>query len=393
MTKRATLAICFTAVLILAGLIFVSPGLLSAALALGAVLVLSGAAALLCKGAECAAYTPETVYRLDEISVRVKIKGFCLFPAVIYIVSDEPDNPAGSKNKKKMKNRRRRVYEHMGGRINAEVDVFSDCKHIGQYMWSGAEVYAGDVFGFFRVKIRRADDIKRRLFVLPKPHDVSLDDASAFGNAQVNVTEMTPHDSGTFADTREYFPGDPLRSVHWKQSVRTGKLHVMKYEDSSEHDAVIFIDTYCGHGDTPEYKDAVCEAAVSIAEHYITSGKSVGVYCSDIEGSADISNEVEVFELCMMLTKTVFYKSESDFGDAAKVGLAAKGTGKLYFFSNRIGGSVFSEVSSYLKNIPFVCFVPFYGEDIAKGELCDGISVYSLDLYENTSSGEWGEWH
>lgn len=389
MTKRATVAICLTVLLIPAGLIFISPGLLSAALALGAVLILSGAAALLCKGAECAVYTPETVYRSDEISVRVKIKGFCLFPAVIYIVLDEPDNPSANK---KMKNRRRKVYEHTGGRINAEVDASAGCKHSGRYMWLGAEVYAGDVFGFFRVKIRR-DDGKRQLLVLPKPHEVSLDDTAAFGNAQVNVTEMTPHDCGTFADTREYYPGDPLRSVHWKQSVRTGKLHVMKYEDSSEHDAVIFIDTYCGFGDVRAYKDAVCEAAVSIAASYISSCKSVGVYCSDIEGSADISNETEVFELCMMLAKTGFYKSESDFGDAAQVGLAAKGTGKLYFFSDRIGGSVFSELSSCLKNLPFVCFVPFYGKNIAKDELGDGISVYSLDLYENTPGGEWGEWH
>jgi uncharacterized protein (DUF58 family) len=92
-----------------------------------------------------------------------------------------------------------------------------------------------------------------------------------------------PGEGSEFASIRPFAPGDRLRRLQWRVSLRTGTLHVtstVAEEDSSVLlvvDSGVEIGESAGLGGSESSLDIAVRAAGAVAEHYLRKGDRVGL--------------------------------------------------------------------------------------------------------------------
>ena len=131
-----------------------------------------------------------------------------------------------------------------------------------------------DVFGLWHIKLP-ASFYKGAQVVAVLPRDSSaalgqLDDNSLSGEASGGRGEPEPY---SIAGIRRFYPGDPLKRVHWKLSARAGELLVKEFDVVHLPSVLVFLDL-SPHGLEGEYaaalEDCMCRnaaAACSAALH------------------------------------------------------------------------------------------------------------------------------
>lgn len=67
---------------------------------------------------------------------------------------------------------------------------------------------------------------------------------------------------------RDYYPGDPIRSIHWKSFAKTNKPIVKEYQDEFFIRYGLILDTYLGNK-----SELIFEDAVSIAASFMSAQK------------------------------------------------------------------------------------------------------------------------
>lgn len=140
-------------------------------------------------------------------------------------------------------------------------------RHVGQFKAGVRRVEISDIFGLFCFCKKSALDDSA--LVLPRPFEI---DKPRFcigdeGNAALSRTQ---EDNTSPEDTRTYLPGDALKRVHWKLSMRKQELLVRKYETPAPPDTLILMDCAAPEGDLSveqrsAVRDALCETAVAVA--------------------------------------------------------------------------------------------------------------------------------
>jgi len=135
---------------------------------------------------------------------------------------------------------------------------------------------AGDVFGlmFRQASRERALElvVYPRLFpVMPLPWQAG----ELFGSLR---TKGLIEDPVHLMGTREYQPGRPARSIHWKASVRLNRLQEKVFEPSKRAKLFLSLDVRGFHetGDAEAFERSL-EAAASLAVRLIRDGVSVGM--------------------------------------------------------------------------------------------------------------------
>ncbi|MBP5269501.1 MAG: DUF58 domain-containing protein [Clostridia bacterium] len=100
------------------------------------------------------------------------------------------------------------------------------------------------VYDFFRIiRVRSDIGLYERVYVLPRRLNLKEDESRTVSDSSKR-TSKTPnsYEKIEISDIREYRPGDPLKSVHWKLSSKTEELIVRDYNTGSVDRAVIFAD-------------------------------------------------------------------------------------------------------------------------------------------------------
>lgn len=71
----------------------------------------------------------------------------------------------------------------------------------------------------------------------------------------------------TFADFREYQPGDDIRSIHWRATARTGRVYVKDYEEERQSTFLIVLDVSRStwFSGTDSVRQKLCEFAALLA--------------------------------------------------------------------------------------------------------------------------------
>jgi uncharacterized protein (DUF58 family) len=79
-------------------------------------------------------------------------------------------------------------------------------------------------------------------------------------------------------DIREFVPGDRIRHVNWRASLRFGRLFVTQYQQERNADVILMLDTLVEAGAPPETTlDASVRAAASLAGAYLARKDRVGL--------------------------------------------------------------------------------------------------------------------
>jgi len=160
------------------------------------------------------------------------------------------------------------------------------CQRRGQYSLGILNAKITDPLGFF--PRYRGFGEPQKILVYPRIVDLPFFQVlprqePAMGLRRWLSSEVGPN----AARVREYTSGDSLRHIHWHTTAHTGVLMVRDYDPDRSHYAFksiwIVLDMHrasqSGEGDetTEEYGIVV---AASLAEKYLSSGKSVGLIAS-----------------------------------------------------------------------------------------------------------------
>ena len=108
----------------------------------------------------------------------------------------------------------------------------------------------------------------------PVPHPIGL-----VGTHQAR----RPGEGSEFSSIRPFAPGDRLRRVQWRVSLRTGALHVTTAVAEEDSSVLLIVDSGVevgvsgGVGGTATSLDVAVRAAGAVAEHYLHRGDRVGL--------------------------------------------------------------------------------------------------------------------
>jgi len=120
-----------------------------------------------------------------------------------------------------------------------------------------------------------------RLQIYPRPELLQslvapLDTQLAAGDLVARVRA----DGLEFADTREFVPGDRLRSVNWRASARHGELIVNERHPDRNADVVLFLDSFAEARSSDEGDgtlERAVRAAATLAGRYLARRDRVGL--------------------------------------------------------------------------------------------------------------------
>ena len=98
---------------------------------------------------------------------------------------------------------------------------------------------------------------------LPKRLAVALPPATSHRVLQPGGISQAQHvgDAEEFRSLRDYRPGDPLRSIHWRSFARTGKPMVREFQEEFFSRHALVLDTVASYPFAPDFETAVSIAA------------------------------------------------------------------------------------------------------------------------------------
>jgi len=150
------------------------------------------------------------------------------------------------------------------------------CPHRGSYAVGVTHLTATDIFGLVTIS-RKARGQMARVEVRPR---ISQEEPMALQSVETgaeHISRMT-EDTASPSGVRDWVPGDALKKVHWKLTMRRRELVVRTYEESARPDTLILVDlTPLGalRSHAMSTEDAICEAAASAATAQLKAGYPV----------------------------------------------------------------------------------------------------------------------
>jgi uncharacterized protein (DUF58 family) len=123
-----------------------------------------------------------------------------------------------------------------------------------------------------------------RLRVYPTTEEFEADDAMPRAAGLVGAhRSRRPGEGGELAGVRMFAPGDRLRRIDWRVSLRTGELHVAATLSDRDAEVVLLLDVLHEAGRSGglygarSVMDTTVRAAAGIAEHYLKRGDRVAL--------------------------------------------------------------------------------------------------------------------
>ncbi len=163
-------------------------------------------------------------------------------------------------------------------------------------------------FGFF-VKTRDVP-IQIHSIVLPKIEDVEL--PPAFGDSIEGEHNVQTSGDELFS-IREFHPGDPVKSIHWKSTARTGVLKVKEFLSGGKRSYNIFLNLYDADTDQRTSQEKIekrISEAASLVYHLIKRGDEAALKTPDYQSASD-NSEAHLEELLRRLALIGYEKSAS----------------------------------------------------------------------------------
>ncbi len=199
------------------------------------------------------------VQRGEDVTLEIVVKhrGFLPIAPITIILSAAPGEPPIA------------TRLPFSGRKSQRLAYRFTTAHVGVFSPGVLSYQVEDVFGFFARKLL-PDSPPLDLMVLPLPFEVEPLLFSP-GDTGLESLARAREDPTTPSDVRTYQPGDPLKKIHWKLSMRKRELMVRRFEEPALPDALVLLDCappYLQDMLKPQAKaflqDALCETAASV---------------------------------------------------------------------------------------------------------------------------------
>lgn len=158
------------------------------------------------------------------------------------------------------------------------------CVRRGCYDLETVTMSCGDLFGFSQTV--RTERVDARLLVYPRPAALAELPLPWRGwQGDYAVKRWTVEDPFLMTGVREYRRGDPLRSVHWKATARTGELHVREQGYTADHRIMVLLNVAVTEDMWGEVTDeALVEwgirCTLTLVERGLSAGMPMGFGCN-----------------------------------------------------------------------------------------------------------------
>ncbi len=131
-----------------------------------------------------------------------------------------------------------------------------------------------------------------RTMCYPRPADLDLsvsDDVVGSVNTEGLIQNRKGSDPSETFDTREYVPGDDIRTIHWKLSSKTEDFIVRESSEPSHYDVVLLPDMGLTQGEGNAISISELNSAVAITEELAEELIAQGIsFCIAIPGKRGI---------------------------------------------------------------------------------------------------------
>lgn len=228
--------------------------------ALIAVTVLGGLASVIWASATLsvdAEMAEQTVYRGDHTSLTLKVRhnGWIPIAPVLLEISSMSSG----------KEKEIRLKDLPGRNQILRMPIYA--AHVGVYTAGVRSCTVEDLMGFFRKTIRPGKT-EYELTVLPQTFQTEPL-VMAPGDPGSDAVSRATEDLNSPSDVRAYQPGDAMKKIHWKLSMRKGELIVRKFDEPLMQDVLILMDCSrppsWGHPQAEaDIRDALLETAASL---------------------------------------------------------------------------------------------------------------------------------
>lgn len=167
------------------------------------------------------------------------------------------------------------------------------CNRRGYFQVGPTVMETGDMMGMYRRY--RVGTQPQYITVLPNIVPLtSYEIGSRRPIGEIRMRDNIMDDPTRLRGIRQWQPGDPMRSVHWAATARTGSLHSKIYEPSSIVGATLILDLH--ESTTPSIhepvrSDLAITAAASIANSLHDSNEPVGLATNGRDAADRIRSE------------------------------------------------------------------------------------------------------
>ena len=172
----------------------------------------------------------ETVHRGDNVSLALRVRHRGWIPIAPVLL--ELSTLAGDK-------RREIRLKNLPGRTQTlRMPLYAE--HVGVFSSGIRSCTVEDLLGIFQRKINPSDT-EYTLTVLPLTFETEPL-VMAPGDPGSEIMARATEDLNAPSDTRTYQPGDAMKKIHWKLSLRKGELMVRKFDEPVLQETLILMD-------------------------------------------------------------------------------------------------------------------------------------------------------
>lgn len=206
--------------------------------------------------------TDTAVQRGEDVSLEIGVKYRGLIPIAPLTaeIAAGPDRPAQTIKLEGMPGREQRLTLNF------------HAAHVGVTSPGVKKLVISDLLGMFTVeKLPKVQG--GELIVLPLPFDVG-ELTYAAGDSGTESMARASEDITSPADVRTYQPGDAMKKIHWKLSMRKQELMVRRFEAPVMPDALVLLDCSrpprtANENTQLDLRDALLETAASVIQQNI----------------------------------------------------------------------------------------------------------------------------
>lgn len=128
-----------------------------------------------------------------------------------------------------------------------KISLSYPCPHCGEYAVGLVGLQVTDLFGLFRIRIRRRTRLAGSLLqqvVLPRVNDQQnvLLPGLLLAEQSDEPSPRVSSEVDAIANLREMQSGDSFKRIHWKVSARLGEWIVKEFEDPLQHEIIVIVD-------------------------------------------------------------------------------------------------------------------------------------------------------
>lgn len=158
--------------------------------------------------------------------------------------------------------------------------------HVGMYSAGLSRVGITDFLGLFYAEINNTE----RRCIQVTPRVVDLGTLELVNDSELETTRPSKtvfSDSVDYAYVRDYVPGDPLKTIHWKLSARSENYLTRLFEESRSPGVAVVLDFYTKETrlDKMMYMfDALVETAISVCRCSQEMGLDTEMHFTDRSG-------------------------------------------------------------------------------------------------------------